>query len=133
MDFKFRPIGIFDCQVVGIEPVPNNDEKYQILFACCGRVGSGDKARFGSVEAVAALIGAPVKAKVSKKYLHMLKSIGIGVGSRCTVHAAIDYYAIAPDGKNKGINGLRCELIEVHIGDKKFEVPLEQRKETVAA
>lgn len=133
MDFKFRPIGIFDSQVIGIEPVPNNDEKYQILFACCGRVGSGDKAKFGSVEAVAALIGAVVKAKVSKRYLHMLKSIGINTGSRCTVYAAIDHYAIAGDGKNKGANGLWFELIEVQLGDKKVEAPLEQRKEAATA
>jgi hypothetical protein len=127
VDFKFRPIGIFDSQVVGIEPVKDNDEKYQILFACCGRVGSGDKAKFGTVEAVAGLIGAVVKAKVSKKYLHMLKSIGVNIGSRCTVYAAIDNYAIAAEGKSKAANGLWFELIEVQVGDKKVEAPLEQK------
>lgn len=142
MDIKFRPIGIFDAQVVGIEKVKAreretkslsavltepSEEKWQISFACPGRVGSGDKGKTAGTEAVAALIGGVVKAKVSKQYLHMLKSIGFNVGSRCTLHAAIDNYAIASDGKSRAANGLWFELIEVQVGDKKIETPVEQK------
>jgi hypothetical protein len=127
VDFKFRPIGIFDAMVVAIEEVKGDDERWQLSFACPGRTGSGAKAKTGSIEAVAGLIGGVVKAKVSKKYLHMLKSIGINIGSRCTLYAAIDNYAIPAEGKNKAANGLWFELIEVQLGDKKVEAPLEQK------
>jgi hypothetical protein len=135
LDIKFRPIGIFDAQVVGIEKVKAQpketgeppEEKWQISFACPGRVGSGDKGKTAATEAVAALIGGVVKAKVTKQYLHMLKSIGFAVNSRCTLHAAIDNYAIASDGKSRAANGLWFELIEVQVGDKKIETPVEQK------
>lgn len=139
MDIKFRPIGIFDAQVVGIETAKSQqretknpqdeppEEKWQISFACPGRVGSGDKGKTAATEAVAALIGGVVKAKVSKRYLQMLKSIGFAIGARCTLHAAIDNYAIASDGKSRAANGLWFELIEVQVGDKKIETPVEQK------
>lgn len=127
MDFKFRPIGIFQALLVSIEEVKDDDERWQLGFACPGRTGSGAKAKTGSIESVADLIGGAVKAKVSKKYLHMLKSIGVNVGCRCTLYAAIDNYAIPAEGKSKAANGLWFELIEVQLGDKKVEAPLEQK------
>jgi hypothetical protein len=136
VDFKFRPIGVFDAQVVGVEPVKSRDktaeqtdDKWQISFACPGRIGSGDKGKTASTEAVAALIGGVVKSKVSKRYLGILKSLGFNVGAHCVLHAAIDHYAIAAEGKSKGAAGIWFELLEVQIGDKKAEAPVEQRKE----
>ncbi len=140
MEVSFRPVGVFEAQVVAVDPVKNNgktpettEEKMQISFACPGRIGKGDKGKNANVEAVAALIGGVVKAKVSKRYLGILKSLGFAVGCKCTVHAAIDHYAIAPDSKSKGAVGIWFELIEVQIGDKKAEVPVEQKKEAAAA
>ena len=127
MDYKFRPIGTFDVLVVGIEQVKDDDERWLLLFACSGRTGMGSKAKTGSIQAVAEVIGAVVKAKVSKKYLCLLKSVGLNIISRCTVYAAVDNYAIPAEGKGKAAGGLWFELIEVQVGDKKVEAPVEQK------
>jgi hypothetical protein len=132
VDVKFRHVGTFDVLLLAVEPVKDVEDKFQLSFACAGRLGQGDKSKQVSVDLVGDLFGAVFRTKITRKYFQLLKSVGLVLGAKATVLAAIDNYSIPGEGKNKAVNGLWFELIEIQVGDKKVEAPPIERKEVAA-
>lgn len=133
MDVRFRHIGTFEALLVSSDPVKDSEDKVQLGFACPGRTGQGDKSKNVSIDLVAQVFGAILRTKVTKRYLQVMHSVGLKAGVSCTITAAIDAYAIAAEGKGKASNGLWFELVEVQLGDKKIQPPIEQRQEREVA
>ena len=106
MAIKTRPVGTFNLKLVAVEPVKDNPDKYQLVFASEVLLTQGEKSTYMPIDMSEAL-GGTWRTKRTKEWVSQHKNI-LHIGHYFEVRAALDTYRL-----ESGAMGTWYELVEM--------------------